>query len=142
MARSGTTFRTMFTNASTDLNSMIVLGVGKYIVASTRSSPLRIPSAVSTCPKYLTNRGPNCTFDGFRVRPAACSALNMFSGSCRWPAHVADQHIQSSMYTKTHSLGQSVRKLVTLFARRERVRSGRHVFVLMGSNPSAGSGSR
>ena len=97
---SGINFRTKFTISSTGLNSLIVLGVGKLAIAFMRSSPIRIPSTVSTCHKYLTSRGPNCTLGGFRVRPVACSALNMFSSSCRWPSQADEQHMQSSIYTK------------------------------------------
>ena len=113
--RSGINFRTKFTIPSTDLNSSIVSGVGKLTIAFMRSSPIRIPSAVSTCPKYLTSRGPNCTFDGFRVRPAACSALNMFSSSCRWPYQVDEQHIQSSIYTKRPLFGPKCAKACDVF---------------------------
>ena len=66
-------------------------------------------------PTCLTFRGPNCSFDGFRVRRAACSALNMFSSSCMWPSQIDEQH---NIYTvihiyipRDHSLDQSVRKL-------------------------------
>ena len=96
-AKLGINLRTKLTIPSTDRNSLIVLGVGKSIIAFMRTSPIRIPSAVNICPKYLTSRGPNYTFDGFRVRPAACKALNIFSSSCRWPVQVDEQHIQSSI---------------------------------------------
>ena len=68
-ASSGINFCTRFPFPSTDLNSLIVLGVAKLTIFFTQSSPIRIASAVSTCPTYFTSRGPNCTIDGFRVMP-------------------------------------------------------------------------
>ena len=46
-ARSGINFRTKFTIPSTDLNALIVLGVGKFTIASMRFSPiLTDPNAI------------------------------------------------------------------------------------------------
>ena len=64
---------------NTDLNCLIFVGFGKSMIALMRSSQIRIPSADSTWPKYLTSVGPNQTFDGLSARPAACIALNVFS---------------------------------------------------------------
>ena len=91
-AKLGISLRTALTIPSIKRKSLMVLGVGKSTTAFTRSPPIRIPSAVSMCPEYLTYRGPNCTFDGFRLTPAACNALNMFSSSCRWSSQVDEQH--------------------------------------------------
>jgi len=58
------------------------VGFGKSMIALMWSSPIRIPSAENIWPKYLTSLGPNWTFDGLSVRPAACCmVLNVFSKS-------------------------------------------------------------
>ena len=51
-ARFGMNFRTKLTVPRTERSSLIVVGVFKSIMALIRSSPMRIPSADKTCPRY------------------------------------------------------------------------------------------
>ena len=69
--------RTKFSTPSTDRSCLIVLGVGKSTIAFTRSSPIRIQSAVSMCPKSYSSSGPNGTFACFSVKPTASNASHM-----------------------------------------------------------------
>ena len=98
--RSGINFLTKLIIPKTERSSLIVLGVGKSVIALIRSSPMRIPSFDKIWPRYLTSFGPNCTFEGFRVRPAAWSACSMLSNKVRWLSQVELQQMMSSMYTK------------------------------------------
>ena len=47
--------------------------------------------------KYLTSLGPNWTFNDVRVRPTACIALNIVSKSVKWPSHVEQHNMQSTL---------------------------------------------
>ena len=83
----------------------MVLGVGISKIALIRSLPSRMPSDDKTCPKYFTSFGPNCTFEGFKVSPAAWRAWKVFSSRSMCPSHVDEQQMMSSMYTRRPDFG-------------------------------------